>query len=161
MSQIKAVINRPMCFTKGEIDQRDRNSRAMLKLAVPYVGAPYVPAEVPWEQRACKGMNTALFFSAGTPNPAAVAACKRCPVREPCLTRTLAHEEGVCYSFGYAGGMGATARQEIVSARFQTRVIAEADEAVRLVRAGMSIKAAALQTGAAWATVKKRLTASA
>lgn len=162
MTQIKAVCLSP-AFLKGEIKQRDKDRRRAYKTSKPYRNQYGKPAErIPWEQRACLGMDTALFFMEGSTRSECRDACARCPVQAQCLERALANESEMCYSFGYVGGMDAKHRQKIVGARNQAIEDAKIAEAVRMVREDhTTIMDASRTTGVAWSTIKSRLIRSA
>lgn len=82
--------------------------------------APLEPRHPSWrDQAACLGMDVATFYAseryhggALLPNPAAVAACKRCPVTLQCLHEVIRQEGGTTY--GYRAGMTADERKTYV-----------------------------------------------
>ncbi|WP_298330404.1 WhiB family transcriptional regulator [Haloactinopolyspora sp.] len=70
-----------------------------------------IERQMPWRARAaCIGMDGRLFFVGRGEelDPAVVAACERCTVRDECLDWALRHEH-----LGYWGGMGERPRRTL------------------------------------------------
>ena len=66
---------------------------------------------MPWPARAaCRDMDTTLFFfgRGERADPAVVAACERCPVRDDCLDWAARHEK-----FGYWAGTSERTRRQL------------------------------------------------
>jgi WhiB family redox-sensing transcriptional regulator len=62
-----------------------------------------------WERGACVGHDPELFFPDNTVDQAAaLAVCRRCPVRAECLDHALTHEK-----FGVWGGTGQRERARL------------------------------------------------
>ena len=73
--------------------------------------AGLIERQMPWRARAaCIGIDTRLFFvgRGEKPDPAVVAACERCAVRDECLDWAVTHEK-----FGYWGGVGERPRRRL------------------------------------------------
>ena len=72
-----------------------------------------------WDHAACKGMDTAIFFSKnnGSMNRSAsqraIAICRGCPVSVECLADALAEERSLRSTYGVRGGYSARARIEM------------------------------------------------
>lgn len=66
-----------------------------------------------WEEGACVGMDTMLFYPEYSAEPAkALAVCRLCPVRQECLEAALEEEIGT-QPVGIRGGLLANERLKL------------------------------------------------
>ena len=76
--------------------------------------------ETDWQTMAeCRGVSRDLFFPDydWAVDPAIIAICNRCPVREDCLKFALDHDE----EFGIWGGLTEWQRRQITMTRVRVR----------------------------------------